>query len=220
CVLSERHNTLRGGVDLANGFQYALLLCEGKETARFVIAKDVCSIERRARIRAINKATRDRRTVLPSVGKDRWHVCFALAPVSIGKPLKTLIHVPTMVLAAPDNVHLLVTVLAYVAHPEVPGQRIETEPPRLAESKSPNLRAEIRPAHKRIVRRDSVGPVTVVMIDVDAQHLSQEQCWILAMALRIFLRAGITHADIEVTVRPKLQSTAVMDIGRFIKFQQ
>src|SRR6266436_8195582 len=90
-------------------------------------------------------------------------------------------------------------------------QRIKTEPPRLAKTVSPNFGAHIWLVAKGIIRRDRVGEAGSGMIDIDAQHLAEQYLQILPMTLWVLLWPGVTHANVEKSIRPKRDaSTAVV----------
>ena len=52
------------------------------------------------------------------------------------------------------------------------------------------------------------------MIHVDAQHFAEVEREVLAVAFRVFLRAGIAHPDIKKAVGPKSDPAAGMILRR------
>src|SRR5262249_40423929 len=146
-------------------------------------------------------------------------ILFSAPAVAVGKRLKPFIHVPTIILAPPNNIDLFVPILPNVPRPKFTRKRVEAESPRLAQAHRPNLWPHISSAHKRIIRRNRIRSSFAHMVDVNAQHLSQEQHSVLAMTFRVLLWPGIAHPNIKKSVWTKLPTTAVMHAGHLLQFQ-
>ncbi len=58
------------------------------------------------------------------------------------------------------------------------------------------------------------------MIDIGAQQLAEQQRHALAMALRVALRAGVAHAEVEKTIRAEGETTAVVILRGAGNFEQ
>ena len=125
-----------------------------------------------------------------------------------------------MVLTASNNGHFFHAILSNVADPQVPGQWIEAESPRLTEPERPNLRSCVRPAAKRIVAGNRVGQAGVRVVHVDAEDLGEMGGQVLAVALRVLLRTGVSHRDVKKTIRTESDAAAAVVLGRAHNFPQ
>src|SRR5262245_7675362 len=177
---------------------------------RRVVAADVNPIERRAPIATIHIAARHRVAIFPTVGEDRLDVGDAFIAVPIGEWLETFIDIPAVILATSYNSDFLDPVLPDVADPQIVRDRIEAKPPWFAEAVRPNLRARIGATAKWIVSRNRIRQPGVCVVHVDPQDLREVRGQILPVALRVLLRAGIAHRDVEVTIRTELNAAATM----------
>src|SRR5260370_27836720 len=99
-------------------------------------------------------------------------------------------------------------------------QRIKTEPPWLAKAAGPDLRPRIWPVAKGIIQRNRVRETGISVIDINAKHFAEEDTQVLTMPLRILLRPGVTHANIEKTIRPKCDATATVVLRDTFHFDQ
>jgi hypothetical protein len=63
--------------------------------------------------------------------------------------------------------HLFLPILSDIREPELAGDPIEAETPRIAKAVSPNLRSRIRPAPEWVIGRNGVGPVAFRAVHVD-----------------------------------------------------
>src|SRR5687768_5856520 len=111
-----------------------------------------------------------------------------------------------MVLAAPHDCCFFHPVLAHVAHPKIARRAIKREPPRLPKTTRPNLRSHLRLIEKWIIPGNSVGKALALLINIDANYFSKESQHVLPMSVRVLLRTGITHAQIQIAVRAKLDA--------------
>ena len=212
-VEAERGDPVRRVADLEDGGQLAVLLLQGPDPAGLVVAEDVFAHQGRELRPPIDEPARDRRADPMAVGEDRGDVLRVLRGVAVRVASVALEDVPAVVLARADDRHFLVLALADVADPEVARLRVEAEPPGLAEAPSPDLRQRTGPTPERVVGRDSIRPIPLGMVDVDPEHLAQEDAQVLAMASRVFLGAGVAHADVEEPVGAEGQVTAVVDLA-------
>jgi len=104
-------------------------------------------------------------------------------------------------------------ILTDITDPQVARDGIETEPPWFAEAESPNLWSHFRVPAKWIICGNSIGTAVLAMINVDAQHFPEEQLAILPMPLRVLLRTGVTHCEIEKPIGTKLDAAAAVILG-------
>src|SRR5205823_854778 len=117
--------------------------------------------------------------------------------IAIGERLETFKDIPSVILTAPHDGDFLHAILPNVANPQVARDRIEAESPRLAESPGPDFGTRIGAITKRIVRGNRVREAGVPVIHVNAQNFAEMCGQVLAVALRVLLRAGVAHPDVE-----------------------
>ena len=165
-------------------------------------------MKRRGRIAAVNVSARHRVTIAPAIGRDRRRIALALPLAQVGEPLEALDDIPPVVLAAAHDGDFLHAILADIADPEIASRGIKAEAPRLAKTHRPDLWPRTRLPAKRIVRGNRVGEPAFAVIDIDAQHLAEEQPEVLRVAIGILLRAGVAHREVEKPVRPKGDAAA------------
>src|SRR5206468_6262659 len=122
-------------------------------------------------------------------------------------------NVPAVVFAAMDDRDFFDAVLADIADPEISGEAVEAEAPWFAKAKRPDFRPRIAPAAKGIVARDGVSKTVVAFVQIDPDDFAEEQLCVLAMALRVLLRASVAHAEIQITVRAKVDTAAAVVLG-------
>ena len=67
---------------------------------------------------------------------------------------------------------------------------------------------------------DGVGLAALLAVDVDPQDRAGQRRQVLAVALGVFLRAGVARADVEVSVRAERQHAAPVDVGVLVDLQQ
>jgi hypothetical protein len=122
-------------------------------------------------------------------------------------------HVPAEVEptgAGRSAIDLLELLLADVSDPQVPGDPVEGEAPRVAEPVGPDLRSAAAipsSARERIVARDVVAGRAR---DVEPEDRCQERVGVLAVAVGVAARAAISKPDVEVAVRPEREMPAVV----------
>ena len=128
----------------------------------------------------------------------------------VGERFKPFEDIPAVVLAAVHDVHFLHSILPDVGEPEIAGDGIEAEAPGVAETAGPDFRPSVRPAAKRVVGGNGVGPVAFRAVHVDAHHFAEQQLQVLCVPIGIVVRAGIAHRDVEKSIRPELQAAAAV----------
>ncbi len=102
-------------------------------------------------------------------------------------------------------IHLFGRVLSHVGDPEVAGGRVERESPRIAQAQRPDLRSSAA-VRERVVLRDRVR----ISAHVQAQQRAEERVGVLAGAKRIAARPAVAKAEVEHSVRPERQLSAVV----------
>src|SRR4030095_9555328 len=109
-------------------------------------------------------------------------------------------------------IHFLDRILADIAEPEVSGETIERDPPRIADPYLKDLRESAHAGRVRIAGRDCVG-IRAAVVDVDAQDLPQQRRLVLSIAdgaVRFVGAATIAHADVKEAVGTELDCAAVV----------
>ena len=127
-------------------------------------------------------------------------------------------------------------VLTDIRDEQVTGRPVEGEAVGVAHPNRPDLVAGIAVRHEGIARRDAVnadqaaapdvtadGTLAVFfefargrqVVDVDAQHFAQELIRVLSSIERIISAAAVAHADVEVSIGPKMQVAPVV-IGEIL----
>src|SRR5438128_1861898 len=92
-------------------------------------------------------------------------------------------------------------------------QPIKREPPRIAQAKSPDLRRVVSVVDEGVVSWNGIRRNAA--LHVNAEHLSQERCSFLSVGLRIAdsirrIVAPVTHAYVEITIRPECKLSSVV----------
>src|SRR5204863_8836127 len=124
---------------------------------------------------------------------------------------------PTVVGAAtgrsgPDlarPVDLLPARLAHVADPELSGDAVEREAPGVAEPDRPDLVQPCSP-YVGIRRRRAVVGRRRRVVDVDAEHLSEEAVHVLGAVSRVARASAIAHAALEISAGAEGESAPVV----------
>src|SRR4051794_24588689 len=83
---------------------------------------------------------RNRVPKFTGIREERHREVTAILPELVRKRFKALVDIPPVVLSAPDKLDLLHPILPHVRQPELAGNPVKTEAPRIAEPVSPNLR--------------------------------------------------------------------------------
>ena len=83
-----------------------------------------------------------------------------------------------------------------------------------------SLCARIAPSAEWIVARDRIRMSVIEMIDIDTKHLCQQELQILSVPLLVLLWAGVTHAEVKITVGSELDASAAVILGRAYDFEQ
>src|SRR5581483_1704417 len=161
-------------------------------------------------VAAIDITAGDRSAVFAAIGEYGRHVRGAVLAVAIREWFETFVNVPAHVFAAPHNGNLLDAILADIADPQVAGDGVKAEPPRFAQAIGPNLRAHIGPSKKRVVGRNRVSKAGIGVVNINTQHFAKLRGQILAVTLRILLRAGVTHSNVEKAIRAERQTATAM----------
>ena len=73
---------------------------------------------------------------------------------------------------------------------------------------------------KWIVGRYAVRKIFAHSVDIDADDLPEQGLHILAVALRILLRTGVAHAEVQITVRTKFNAPAAVILRGADNLQQ
>ena len=86
--------------------------------------------------------------------------------------------------------------LADVADPQVAGRAVEREPPRVAQTRGPDLGLGARPDAEAACRAGSCTAVRTRprTVDVDAEELAEQRLEVLAVAHRVAAGAAVAHA--------------------------
>ena len=108
----------------------------------------------------------------------------------------SLHHVPSVVHARVDDVHLLKGVLTDVTHPKVAGLTVEGEPPRVAKPVGPHLAASARLPNERVVGRYCVWGALRRLFRVDSEDCAQERSGVLPISGRVPGRTAVTQPDV------------------------
>src|SRR5512135_917293 len=121
---------------------------------------------------------------------------------------KSLITAPSEILSAGAGdrlkIDLLPQVLAYIADPEITGNAVEAEPPRVPDAQCPDLRPGIRIPYEWIARWYGIR---CPAIHIDPKDLSKQLERILCPVAGVSCRSAIAHPDIEVAIRTEIQIT-------------
>ena len=102
---------------------------------------------------------------------------------------------PPIVAAPLDPVDHLPEFPADIAHEQVSGHRMEAHPPRIAQSIGPDFSPGVGQTDKRIVLGNGVSPVSLRVVDIEAQHTGQKIADVLPgdKAVRRVRFVGITR---------------------------
>ena len=79
--------------------------------------------------------------------------------------------------------NFLPNILAYVSNKKIPGQFVETEAPRIAQTPSPNFIASVFVRYEWVCSWDSINPIR--MIYIKPEQTAQQSAGILSAAERI-----------------------------------
>src|SRR5881392_1170670 len=77
--------------------------------------------------------------------------------------MASFINAPPVILAAPHKVSRFPKVLAVIARPYLPGLAVHRQPPRIAQTISPDLRSRVCPTNKRVVPGHGVRARSVAL---------------------------------------------------------
>ena len=151
-------------------------------------------------------SARDGIAILVTIGKDRLKLFALVATVLVREALEPFVNIPTVVPALFNRGHFLDPVLPYVGQPEIACLLVEAKTPEIPQPIGPVFRTEILPTHEGIVLRDGILPPRVLVINIDAYHLPQKESGVLGMPVRVVVRAGIAHREVEEALRPEVQT--------------
>src|SRR5207253_1832486 len=109
--------------------------------------------------------------------------------------------------------------LADVTDPQVPGDAIEGEPPRVAKPVRPDLGPRLRRAREGVPRRDRVrsGPARG---RTDPQDLAGQRVQRLRVSGGIPAAVSVAVADVQVTVRSEHEVAAVVVVEALMDRQE
>src|SRR5439155_20585981 len=96
--------------------------------------------------------------------------------------------------------------------------RVKAEPPRLSKSIRQYLQSLcVAPAY-RIFWLNRVRVGRLLVIDVDSQHFAERRAKVLPVTLRVALRSGVAHPDVEIAVGTELNPAAAVHVARAGEF--
>src|SRR5438309_8534436 len=98
------------------------------------------------------------------------------------KGMKPFTAVPTIVAARGQEIDFLVEVLAHVGRPELAGRAVERHAPDIAEPIGPDFRPGVFDPDKRIVLGDGIVLSRLLVVDVEAEHFTEQRLQVLAVA--------------------------------------
>ena len=165
----------------------------------------------------IDEAAGDRTKLGVIVFDDRWHERRRAARTLGPERMTPFHHAPAVVPTALDQEYLFPQILPHIAGPQIARGAIEAELPRLTQAIGPDLGSRPVLCGKRIVRRNRIRVAPFRFIDVDPQDRTRHVPDVLPSQQLIGDAARITGADIEVSIRAKLQAAAVVTAGRPFK---
>ena len=191
---------------------------DGPHVGRAVVGVEVRALEVGDGGAAVLEAPGDGAPVVVGVLVDRQDRAGRVAPLELVAALHA---VPAEVRAAArveasdggESVDLLPLALADVGDPQVTGQRVEREPPRVADAVEPHLGGAVLAVGEGVAGGDRVGVVVVASLRVDAQDLAEQLVRVLSVAVGVSGTAAVAEADVQVAVGPEDQVPAVV-VGR------
>ena len=123
---------------------------------------------------------------------------FDQTPAVVGPPLYTIDQFPQLP--------------AHITDPKGTRLGIEAHLPRVTEAVRPDLPSRSVELHKGIIAGDRIAPAGIRMVDVDPQDRRKQRRDVLARLPRVRgkRRTAVSGGNVQVTVRSKLQATAVV----------
>src|SRR4030095_1536106 len=112
----------------------------------------------------------------------------AIFSMWMGERLEPLEPIPAMVFAAMDDVHFLDAILPDISQPQIAGETIEAEAPRIAKTVGPDFRLHAGLATKRIVGGNGIRRAGLRVIHVNAQQFSEQELQVLRVTVWIVVR--------------------------------
>ena len=150
------------------------IVLDAPNLAGFVVAVNVVPAQIRPLRAVINHAASDRaRLRVRMLGRRQRKRMRPQLAVDV-KRVAPLVNTPAVVFAGPNQMYRLPQILPVVANPNLPGQRVNGKPPRIAQAVGEQLGPRVRQVDKRIVRRDDVRLFRRAVADVDAQHTAEK----------------------------------------------
>ena len=122
------------------------------------------------------------------------------------------IHAPAKVIARLDKINLLPQILTVVTNPNIACFGINGHPPRVSHSNRIRFRSNVFLSDKRIVIRDTVRPVIVGMVDINAEHFGQQMIHPLPGQIGVRIARAIAACDVQHSVKAEGRSCSVVPV--------